>query len=304
MLNETHGGVDLVIPKGLPKVVDGTWFKSQVCKRKAYLRHVMHLVPIRVSPALRAGAAVHEAVHLWFTGNDQAEPESPESAFLGAKWIEDNYEEAPRDPRTKEFLIFLLKEYIATHQRPPRPWVVEMSEIGFSLPLCDSPSIMWGGRIDRLIRWDDGGLYVNDLKTSSRLGSYWARQWRLDISLTGYCWGAGLLKGEQCMGVLVEGLSTAKNPQSRTLPYLATRTPDNLEDFVRSARNTCLDWLAMCDQCQQGEYPLDVFYQEFTACNDYSGCPYREICIGGLSPSIIEGSYKVEPWTPFEEEEE
>lgn len=288
---------------GLPKVVDATWLNNvQRCKFRGYLRHVLNLVPKQKPTGLAFGSAVHEALHVWYSGRKSQEAAELALAQLAASYV------CPEegDRRTPEFASLLLREYFERFAN--EPFEVLKSEVQFTFPL---DGVNYGGRIDALLRWPDGLLYVGEWKTASHLGPKWAQQFSPHTAVTGYMQGTAHVMGEPCYGCLVRGISTDNRPHAggdkkkveRFLPVLINRTPHEVEMWRVGVLRTCEHWLRLCELAQE-RGALEAFTQEPWSCNDYSGCEYRKLCVGGLDEGLIEGFYDVEPWEPFQQKEE
>ena len=293
---------DPALTFALPPVIDGSFVNDIIrCLRYAYYRHVMHRVPLKRHPALDFGTAFHDAVHEWYISGCTAD------GIAKGLTIWDAYE-TPEDAgtRTQELGKARFEEYCLHYKHQPFELLrlqdgTPCSETGFCLPLTSD--ITYGGRIDRIIKWNDGRIYISDLKTASALGQYWLKQFRPHLSFTGYIWGASQIINQPICGAHIDGVSTAKSPQYKYLRDITTRTPREFHDFKTSVRRSCARFLVACKMAET-EDPLDAFYMEPHSCSSYSGCPYRDLCNSGCSPAIVNAKYAYEIWHPYSDGEE
>lgn len=302
--------LELPVPEAkLPAIVDGTWLGAiQRCWRYGYYAHVMHLRPRKVAVALNFGIAIHDAVHVWYTGKHPerpdddpvCEPKSETAAQLAIHFTLNNKDiQSNEDSRNANFAAtVVLPAYFEEYAT--EPFEVVGSEIGFCFPLEQGSNIVYGGRFDRLLRWEDGRLMIADTKTTSRLGSYYMAKFRPHLSITGYITQAGVLMGEQIFGCMIDAISTAKNPQSRFLRDITTRTPAEVQEWKDTVKDHCHEFLCRCRMAEEVG-PLRAFPQcpGEGSCHLYSGCEFRRLCVGAPNDTLIDGLYVRKAWLPY-----
>lgn len=114
-----------------------------------------------------------------------------------------------------------------------------------------------------------GGIYVYDEKTTSSLGSQWARQWEMRSQFTGYSW-ALQRQGVKPAGAIVRGISILKTKYD-TLEIATYRSQYEIDRWeaqvVRDIRRMIQCW-------EEGywDWALDA------ACNEYGGCSFTRVC--------------------------
>lgn len=277
-----------------PEVMDGSFTRDVLrCKRYAYYSHILGLKSLKPQVALDFGTAMHKMVEIWYTCN-----KTESSVETAQEWADENYTlEKEGDTRTLGLLKERFVEYTEKYQT--EPYETLDVEIGFAVPMTSD--IVWGGRVDRVIRWSDGGLYLADTKTSKRIGTYWYKRFHPHLSITGYIWGLAQYYQERIEGLLIDGVSSAKNPRDKFWRDIENRTPQETEDFEVTVQATFYDWKGRCEMCRNGADPLQVFYKEPYTCDQYAGCPYRRLCISGADEGLMKRFYKIDRWHPYKD---
>ena len=268
------------------------------CRRKYYWMIVRDLRVKRVSPALLYGQVVHAALAEFYTkGLDAA-----------LKLIRATYQTPEGEElRTTENMIKLMEWYgkVYAHE----PFKVLNVEVGFAVPLGE---VMYAGRLDALVDWN-GGLFVLEHKTTSRLDGNFFKQFKPNMQVDGYTYGASVYTGKKCLGTVINALETwkdvkrvtdkTKRPEDHFARDPNSRTEAEIADFVKQVPLIVHDALN-CEQAG-GSLGKDAFYQNKHMCRNFNfDCPYRDLCLYGENERIIEQSYTKEKWVPYKEGEE
>jgi len=164
-------------------------------------------------------------------------------------------------------------------------------ELSFTLELTDD--ILYCGHLDRVVEYA-GDLYVMDQKTTGgAVGSYFFRNFDLSNQMSGYSWAGSTILSSPIRGVIIDGAQIAVN-FTRFARGITTRTKSQLEEWRKSAAITI-------HQARQAT-ALNEFPMNLTACGNYGGCPFRELCSRdpGVRENFIKSDYVDHDWDPLE----
>lgn len=241
------------------------------CRKRHYWRHRRNVVPIQRSLALLFGAALHIGFKVFYTEGD------PIEAFKEAYQPSDIPD---KEKRTVEHGMDILTKYMEQYRTNPFTVV----ECNGSHLVQLSEDVTYACRMDAVIRWQGGSIYVMEHKTTSGLGYYFFDNFTLNHQVDGYTMGCKDKYGE-CEGVLVDAISTAKNPKDRFLRDIVTRTIDQQKNFTKE----------VIDIARNIEYAIekDSFPMNKSMCSYYGACPYRQLCLHGEGAMDM---YEVSVW--------
>jgi len=156
-------------------------------------------------------------------------------------------------------------------------------------PITGDP-ILYTGRADAVMNFA-GGAYVVDEKTTTQLGASWGRQWTLRSQFTGYQWACAK-RGVKAAGTVIRGVSILKTKYD-TLQVLTDRHPweiDRWEDQLYKD----LRRMEKCWRDGYWDYNLDH------SCNDYAGCPFRDLVCKSQDPEPwLELYFEKRVWDPL-----
>lgn len=176
----------------------------------------------------------------------------------------------------------------------PESPAVEMS-VNVTWPGALHP---YAGKLDRIIELN-GQYFVEDHKTTSRMGSYYFQQFELSNQMQGYVWIARLLiPSVKITGIRINAHGIYKK-ESKFERQLITFSEDRLEEW---AANYNL-WVARMQQA----YESAVFPGNYDACSGkYGMCQYAEVCSmpPRLRERVLETDFDYAPWNPLETAEE
>lgn len=150
--------------------------------------------------------------------------------------------------------------------------------------------IQYCGRMDQVVQWDNMLLGEDD-KTASQLGASWPRQWDLRSQFTGYVWGAKRAAGLNLNGFLVRGVSILKTKYD-TLQAITYRPDWQIERWYFQM---CRDVERMISQWKEGYWDYNLDH----ACNEYGGCPFRQVCLTAEPGNVLESLYERRKWDPI-----
>jgi len=301
---------------GLQFAWDGTSLElAQTCLRKYYYTMIRGIKPRRQSVHLIFGGIYANALENFY--KHRAEGDSIDEALrkivrlaLVESWEHERSESGERIPdtgqatyfddtkKTRVNLIRTIVWYIEQfadesedsmktyHLQSGKPAV----ELSFTLELDDE--LMYCGHLDRVV--DFGGqLYIMDQKTTGgTVGTYFFDQFSPNNQMSGYAWAGQAILGSPVRGVIIDAAQIAVN-FTRFERGITTRSKDQLEEWYDSALWT----IKLARQATS----LDQWPMNLSACGNYGGCPFRQLC--SRSPSVrenyIKSDYSEHVWDPL-----
>ena len=301
---------------GLQFAWDGTSLElAQTCLRKYYYTMIRGIKPRRTSVHLIFGGLYATALEHFY--KHRAEGLSIDDALreiireaLIESWEHERTESGERilntgqavyfdDPKkTRVNLIRTIVWYIEQfadetedgiktyHLQSGKPAV----ELSFTLELDDE--LLYCGHLDRVVDYG-GHLYVMDQKTTGgTVGTYFFDQFSPNNQMSGYSWAGQAILGSPVRGVIIDAAQIAVN-FTRFERGITTRTKDQLEEWYESAMWT----IKLARQATA----LDQWPMNLSACGNYGGCPFRQLC--SRSPSVrenyIKSDYNEHNWDPL-----
>ena len=153
------------------------WSLFRNCRRACYWRYTKNLVPLAAKErALHLGSVVHQALEMWYRNGDLG-------AVLGH--IDTCYATRTQDHDLLQdwhYTTAMIRAYVARY--PDEPWEVVALEKVFQGEIenpatnATSRSFLLAGRVDGIVRKQDGSLYLLEHKTASIIGSdYVGKLW-------------------------------------------------------------------------------------------------------------------------------
>lgn len=156
----------------------------------------------------------------------------------------------------------------------------------------------YAGKIDRIIELS-GQYYVEDHKTTSRLGSYYFKEFELSNQMMGYVNIAEMLiPSVKIAGVRINAHAVYKR-ESKFERQIISFSQDRLEDW----RANYAHWVEKLTE----SYSRDEWPHNFSACpTRYGVCGYAGVCSmpPRLRERVLEQDFELNPWNPLEADEE
>lgn len=297
-----------LIRPDFPHAIDNTMRSAFVlCPRKFQILYLLHKRAGGSSIDLDAGAAFAAGLEVtrreYFSGNLSAQA----AIAAGARKLLASYpdREDERSPKTLDrvfgafgyyFSVFPLEsEYFTPVKTPNGPAV----EFNFALPIpvphpVTGDPILYCGRFDQLCDHRDGGLYIEDDKTTKQLGSSWASKWRMRSQFTGYCWGAREF-GYPVRGAVVRGIAIRKTGFDHA-EHITPRPKYMIDEWyaqlIRDVERMIAAW-------RSGVWDLNLA----DGCDMYGGCGFQEICSSG-NPDLWIDQLDTHHWKPLRTQED
>lgn len=251
------------------------------------------------SPALAYGSCWHKALEVHYKTNGDSD-----MVFMA---IQSSWEEHGKsdDHRTKDRVWLSYQQYVDKFGRPDSE---EAKTVGAEdgQPLVEiAANVLWegaehpyAGKIDRIIQLA-GQYYVQDHKTTSRMGDYYFNQFELSNQMMGYIWIAQkLIPGIKISGVSINAHCVLKR-ESKFARQIISYSKERLEEWAENY-NT---WIRKL----KDSYEKDEFPGDYSECDGkYSMCEYAGVC--SMPPALrqrtLDFEYEVKPWNPMEAEGE
>lgn len=300
----------------ITRTIDNTALSAYMaCPRRFYYSMVLHRRGRgKLHPALTYGKAWHAGLEAHYkTGGNVA---AVERAIIMA-W---DPHDKPDDHRTPERCISSYHGYLkhwGSHSE-------DCSRFGFTVGYPDNALVEipveiggegllhpYAGRIDRIIELQ-GLYYVEDHKTSSRMGTYWAADWDPSSQMLGYVWLAQKLSGLPIAGVRINMhavLKTQDKFDRAIISYSKDRINEwgaNYNHWVLSLEeayeNSAVNLPANSSEFNPEWLGEKSFPMNQSACfAKYGACGYVGVCTSPptLRDRILEADYEVKPWDPM-----
>lgn len=167
-------------------------------------------------------------------------------------------------------------------------------EVNFAHPLpISNPEtgelLMYAGRSDMICQYA-GDNYIEDDKTTSRLGPSWTQQWDLRGQFLGYTWGFRTM-GFRVAGVLVRGISILKTKYEKEEAIVGFADWEIDRWYLE-----LLEWIedmVLCFRRGRWKYNLDH------SCAEYGGCGFKTVCKSQNEDSILPMYFERRHWDPI-----
>lgn len=306
------------------------------CPRYFYLRHDRDLVRehdfggVAKAPALVFGSCWHDAMDavwqaLWDDQNLDNQDVVAEGykAFLN-RWLEEGMlhpdemaiEESerlnPRLPSVAYEMLYAYAEQRGSLLRNPDFELLAVEQ-PFAVPLDpEDPDLFYVGRLDKVFSLRDE-IFVGEHKTSSmyRVGGPFRNSFLDSFSpnsqVDGYIYAAHSLFGDNVKGVWVDAALVHKNVHDGFQIIPVERNIAQIDAWLWEARYW-ISWIEhnrdALTECTEGDKFLSAFPKNTSACMDYGGCQFADICKGHANPYFADGpppGFRQEHWSPFEE---
>ena len=291
-------------PLRFPAVIDSTMLTSWDCPKKWEFAHGRRYGHEGKSIHLIAGAAYAKGLEVARLSYVQgADPETCLERGTEALLMEYGEAECPPDSaKTAERMVGALEFYFDQYPletdparvaiisgRPAVEWTFALP-LPFSHPETGEP-LLFTGRTDMICEFA-GGLYAEDDKTTSQLGSSWSKQWELRGQFTGYGWAAREL-GIKLAGTLVRGVSILKTRYD-TAQAIINQPDWKIDQWVEYRDHRLAQ---MISAYREGRF-IPALGEK---CNEYGGCPFKSVCTipPAQRPNWLAVNFVENEWSPL-----
>lgn len=251
------------------------------CRFYYYFRHMRHIVPKITAAPLTFGSTWHSSTELMERGKSLAEAQ----AHFKKEYINETKDEK----RTPERGALMLQVYERKYKDAPLKFLYTEAPGKTKFAIHLAGDVILCGRMDGIVEWNNGGVYVYEKKTTSQFGMTYIEKFELNYQIDSYCLGCMELMGK-CNGAIIDAARVVKKPPTMEddfMRYPVSRTKDEL---VLAKLNL----IEIAKDMQFG--PI---YQNKESCMLYHHkCPYHDLCMGACDERIVRNSYKIEGWDP------
>ncbi len=140
------------------------------------------------------------------------------------------------------------------------------------------------GHLDRVVELN-GAIMVMDRKTTTTtLSQYYFAQYEPNNQMSLYTIAGKVILGSPVKGVIIDAAQILLDSPNRFVRGFTYRTPDQTEEWLTDLRVTL--------NLAEAYAIADYFPMNDTACNNYGGCQFRDIC--SKSPQVRETFLKAD----------
>lgn len=274
------------------------------CERRFFYKYVLNWVPDMPNLHLEFGIAWHLAKeHLLRTGDF-----SEDNVIEAFSLFNEHYrlffpetEDELREPKTPVRALEALRSYAEECRRNLR-YKVLLTEVAGVVPMTSNHDMVF--KIDAVVE-QDGGLWVVDHKTTSRLSSSWIDAWNLSLQIGTYVHALRYYNPDNnVLGAIIEATVFRKNDHEHVrIPIRKSEASMNQWYWNVSQRLALLEWnFDSLKDCTESDEILTAFPQNYEYCNYYSKCPYFDFCTSWGNPlgHQVPIGFKCEEWNPLE----
>lgn len=300
-----------------PPVLDSTLVNDwRSCNRKGFFSGFRKLKPKGISIDLHAGGAFArglEATRRAFYEHGQPANQAVEFGVF-ALLREYGYPQHNKPDTNKTFdrmagaLVAYFDQYplgsdylqpalIAGKPAIEFSFAIPLDEWGLFHPETNDP-LIFAGRADMVAQYKNS-FYIEDEKTCSQLGESWGKKWELRAQFMAYNWAA-LRMGVDVAGTIVRGICILKN-DTKFAEALVRRNDLLLARWEAQTKRDITSMLNHYRWLRDSDFTAtDIFnYSLGDACESYSGCPYRELCLARDIEPYIAADYEENTWNPL-----
>lgn len=294
-----------------PPVLDSTIIAAwKACRHKAFMQYFLHYKPAGTNVHLHAGGAYARGLEVARKAFYDAGLPHEDAVARGVAALIEAYgdfqcpEESGKSLlRTAGALEYYFSNYPMTidlvrpHRMPTGKHAIEWSAaepIGALNPDTEEP-ILYVGRSDMLCDFE-GGVFVEDDKTTSSLGARWHEQWHLRSQFTGYTWLAATAAKLDIAGVLVRGTSILKQKYD-CAQVISYRPQWMIDEWLLTTRRLVDEMI--------NAYLIynDVFENHFyknldESCTSYGKCPLYDVCRSSDPSPWLRQYFERRIWDP------
>lgn len=290
---------------------------AQTCMRKYYYRMILGVAPRSTSVHLVFGGIYASALETFYKLRAENIPYEEALRLIvrgaltqsweherdsGGKRIPGTGQPVPFDHAAKtrstliRSIIWYVEEFgdesdsaVRTHYLADGTPAVELS---FALEFADD--VIYCGHLDRVIEYA-GQLHWMDQKTSGRpINDFFYQQFELHNQFSGYTWAGQIILKSPIKAGIVDGAYITAGYTAFGRGFV-TRTKDQIDEWYENTVYT-IQWARQLTR--EKKFPMNL-----TACGNYGGCPYRELC--ARSPKVrehyLQSNFKQLPaWSPIE----
>ena len=199
--------------------------------------------------------------------------------------------------KTRETLIRTIIWYFDTFAEEfYRTYITTSGSVGVehSFRLNFDEGITYCGHLDRVCLDPEDNFFVHDQKTTgSTLSSYYFKSFKPSIQFAGYTFAGKAIYDVPIKGVIVDAAQVVIGFSAfARIPILFT--DEELDEWYDETISIVL---RMQQYTRERHFPRNT-----TACGNYGGCPFRDVCSRppNVRKNFLKADFvKQEPWNPI-----
>jgi hypothetical protein len=295
----------LIRPDSFPAVVDASIrATARACHRQAYWQYFRHQRLRQTGIDLHAGAAFAaglDRARRAFYVEGKSEARAIHEGVLGVikHWgAFDEYEE-----HVKSFsrVCGAILDYFCEYPLPTdflKPLVIgghHFIETSFAVPIPNTvhpetgDPVLYAGRFDLVAEYE-GGIFIDDEKTTKQLGASWLNKWDLRGQFFGYAWGSRQYN-IPVSGVITRGIAFLSKQ------YTHAQVPVHIADWQVEQY---IEQVSFDVNELIRAYKENRWWQSFDdSCTNYGGCPYARLCTKLEPEAWLPIDYEEFKWNPL-----
>ena len=155
---------------------------------------------------------------------------------------------------------------------------LEPGDVGYPGPAYESQPYLLSGHLDRVVDFNDQLLVMDRKTTTTTLGAYYFNKYEPNNQMSLYILAGRILLQAPIRGVIIDAAQIKLQEPNAFARGFTFRTEDQLQEWLEDLRTL----LSMNEVYSANDYwPMND-----TACDNFGGCRFREIC--SKSPSVRE----------------
>jgi hypothetical protein len=173
-------------------------------------------------------------------------------------------------------------------------------ELSFKIEL--SSEIIYAGHLDRLLDYGSDKFVQDQKTTGGALGSYYFDQYATDIQMSGYTFGGRVMFNMPIKGVMIDAAQIGPD-YTRFMRGFTFRSEGTLNEWHHEMLRLIAD-VRRNTQAWRETGDVSHFPMNFTACGNYGGCSFRNVCsmVPSMRQRFLESNYnRREQWNPLVE---
>jgi len=275
---------------------------AETCLRKYYYSMIRNIEPVDESVHLIFGelyASALERYHKLIAEN--IPHEDAVISTVHTALIDSYSRDFDSDVKTRPNLIRTIVWYLDTYKDDPQyeTWTLSNGEpaVEHSFTLNVDEKIILCGHLDQVVRdRETDDKFIKDQKTSKyTLSDYYWRGFSPNTQVSMYTLAARILYQTPIKGIIIDA-AQIKVGGTSFARKLILRTEAQLREWYNSARYHI--------DAARNAYQKDFYPMNTSACGNYGGCPFRELCSRpeSVREQFIKADFKSrdEPWSPIE----
>ena len=144
--------------------------------------------------------------------------------------------------------------------------------------------------------------FIEDDKTTSRLGPSWSKQWTLNSQITGYCWASSVV-GMPVVGAIIRGQSILAN-HFENAEVIIYRPKWQINRWLNQLVHDVQRMISQWEMWQEYKDERQFDFALGSACSAYGGCEFLRLCSSPEPSSWIKSDFKNKHWNPLQKDPE